>query len=308
MNLLFHKDYLLPCAGFKIESMKISKSKAILTLLGLSFIWGSSFVLMKKGLVSFQPLQVASLRIVIASIAFLPIFIKKYKLIESKDFKYIAIVGYIGSAIPFTLFSIAQTKVNSSMAGVLNGLTPIFALIVGVLFFKVKNNLFKTLGVVIGMIGASILILGANGRIEMDNVGYSLLIVVATICYAISVNTVGAKLHHVNSLSVSSASFIIIAPIALIYLFSTDFISVIQTHEGVVSLMYITILALLGTFLATIIFFRLVQDTDAIFSSTVAYLIPGVALFWGVIDGEVINLIQILGLVLIVSGVYLSRK
>lgn len=288
--------------------MKISKNRAILTLLGLSFIWGSSFVLIKKGLISFDPLQVASLRIVIASLAFLPIFIKKYKLIQKNDIRNIAIVGYIGSAIPFVLYSIAQTKVDSSMAGVLNTLTPIFALIIGVLFFKVENNLFKTLGVILGLVGASILIIGANGSIEMDNIGYSLLIVFATICYALSVNTIGSKLKHVDSLAVSSASFIFIAPIAIIYLFSTDFINIAQTNEGITSLVYISILALIGTFLATIIFFKLVKDTDAIFSSTVAYLIPAVALFWGVLDGEVINLLQIAGLILIISGVYLSRK
>jgi len=287
--------------------MKISKNRAILTLLGLSFIWGSSFVLIKKGLISFDPLQVASLRIVIASLAFLPIFIKKYKLIQKNDIRNIAIVGYIGSAIPFVLYSIAQTKVDSSMAGVLNALTPIFALIIGVLFFKVENNLFKTLGVILGLVGASILI-GANGSIEMDSIGYSLLIVFATICYALSVNTIGSKLKHIDSLAVSSASFIFIAPIAIIYLFSTDFINIVQTNEGITSLVYISILALIGTFLATIIFFKLVKDTDAIFSSTVAYLIPAVALFWGVLDGEVINLLQIAGLILIISGVYLSRK
>ncbi len=292
----------------KRKWMKISKNRAILTLLGLSFIWGSSFVLMKKGLVAFQPLQVASLRIVIASIAFLPIFIKKYRQIEQKDILNIAIVGYIGSAIPFTLFSIAQTKVDSSMAGVLNGLTPIFALVIGVLFFKVKNNFYKSLGVILGMFGASILIVGADGDFKMDHIGYSLMIILATICYAISVNTIGAKLKHVDSLSVSSASFISIVPVALIYLFSTDFISIAQTSTGLTSLLYISILALLGTFLATIIFFKLVQDTDAIFSSTVAYIIPGVALFWGILDGESINYIQILGLILIISGVYLSRK
>ncbi len=288
--------------------MKISKNRALLTLLGLSFIWGSSFVLIKKGLVSFDPLQVASLRIVIASLAFLPIFIKKYKLIKKEDILNIAIVGYIGSAIPFVLYSVAQTKVDSSMAGVLNALTPIFALIIGVLFFNVENNLFKTLGVILGLIGASILIFGANGSIEMDNIGYSLLIVIATICYAISVNTIGSKLKHIDSLSVSSASFIAIAPIAIIYLFSTDFVNVIQTNGGITSLLYVSILALMGTFLATIILFKLVRETDAIFSSTVAYLIPGVALFWGILDGELINFIQILGLILIISGVYLSRK
>ena len=278
-------------------------------LILLSLIWGSSYILIKKGLVAFSPEQLAALRISISALSFAPILAMTYKNIDWSKLKYLLIVGFTGSFIPAFLFAFAQTEINSSMAGVLSSLTPLFTLILGILFFKLPFVSTKVVGVLIGLAGASFLILFGADTSESGNLWYGLFIVCGCMFYAASVNTIKTYLQDMSSMDISAASFPLVGIPGILFLLSTNFTEVLQTHEAAwSSLGYIIILAIFGTVISSLLFFRLVLLTNAVFASTVSYLIPMISLFWGAADGEVITLFHFLGMGLILFGVYVTRK
>ncbi len=283
------------------------KAWLLLGLLGL--VWGSSYVLIKKGLEAFSPEQVACLRIGITALAFLPVFILRFKKIDWSKLKYFAVVGFAGSFFPAFLFSYAQTQISSSVTGVLSSLTPLFTLALGILFFKTPFFWTKVIGVLIGLAGAVLLIIFGKEAGSDGNIWYGLLVVLGSLLYASSANTVGTYLQNMDALIISAVSFILIGFPAISYLFYSDFTAVlIEKENGWAALGYISILSLFGTVIATVLFFRLVQITDAVFSSTVSYLIPLVAIMWGAVVGEPITFYHLIGMILILFGVYISRK
>jgi len=290
-----------------VDDKKISW-QSWLMLGGLCLVWGSSFILIKRGLEAFSSEQVGLLRVGIAALAFMPFIFREYKKVAPKDLKYILIVGLAGSGIPSFLYPIAQTHISSSVSGVLNSLTPVFTFILGILFFKSVFKWTNFIGVLIGLSGAVILILFGEDLTGDINIRYSLYAVLATVFYAISVNTIGAHLKHVPPLTINVVAFTMIGIPILIYTATTDVFEVLTTHpKGWESFMYIAILALASTVFSSLVFFKLVQDTNALFASTVAYLIPIVALALGAWDGEVISLFHVVGMAMILGGVYLSK-
>lgn len=299
----------MPLSDIKNTTKTSTSSIGFATLLLLSLVWGSSFILIKKGLLAFSPLQVASLRITIAGFAFLPFFIYNFKKIDWSKIKGLLIVGFAGSAFPAVLFSIAQTEVSSSVAGVLNSLTPLFVLIQGLLFYGLVLTKEKLIGVILGFAGASFLILFGKDIASDGNQWYGMFIVLGTFCYALSVNTVQKYFQNISAINLSAAAYCLVAPLGLIYLCCSDFVEVMQTHEeAMTSLGAITILSLAGTVIASIIFFKLVQMTSALFASMVAYLIPLVALGFGFFDGEQVTIFHFIGMAMILFGVYITKK
>jgi drug/metabolite transporter (DMT)-like permease len=280
-----------------------------LLLFFLAFIWGSSFILMKRGMKVYSHDEVAALRIVISFLFLLPFLFKYIHKVKKDRWKYLAIVGVFGSGIPAFLFTLAETEITSSLAGMLNSLTPFFTLILGVVIFKVPAVKGKFLGVFIGLIGAFGLVISNGFDIENTPFVYALLVVIATLCYALSVNTIKKYLSEINSIAITALSFLIIGIPAIIYLFFTDFVATTQTNpEATTALGYVAILAVIGTALSIIIFNQLIKYTSAVFASTVTYLIPIFAIFWGVIDGEEINFIQIVSIFIILVGIYFVNK
>ena len=283
--------------------------KQILTLVLLSLIWGTSFILVKRGLEAYNPLQLASLRICIAGIGFLPFFIfhiRKEKI--SNTWKYIA-VGLTGTAIPAFCFAIAQTKISSSAAGIMNALTPIFTIIIGVLFYQMRVIMLQLLGVIMGLGGAIVLILlGSHYDSSSANMWFAGFVALSSILYAINLNFVKTHFQNENSIRLSAYSFVLVAIPCLIYVVLSDIPSIIKTPEGLTALGYVALLSIFSTMLALIIFYRLVQTTNAVFSSSVSYLVPVVALLWGVVDGEYIGFGHYLSLVLILFAVFLIRR
>lgn len=275
-------------------------------------MWGSSFFLIKKGLLAFKPLEVASLRISIAGIAFLPFFIYNFKKIDWSKIKHLLVVGAAGSAIPSFLFAIGQTEVSSSIAGVLNSTTPLFVLILGTLFFGLTLTKEKVWGVVLGLAGATILIFlkpSSESDQESGNQWYALFLILATMCYAYSGNTVQKYFQKISPVNLSAAAYCLVAPLGIIYLLFSDFSITMQTHpDAMTSFWAVTILSLASTVVASVIFFKLVQITSAVFASMVAYLIPIVALGLGVFDGETVSSYHFLGMALILLGVYITKK
>lgn len=253
-------------------------------------------------------MQVGAGRTSIAFLAFLSLFFKQFNEINWKKFFPLLIVGLCGSALPAFLYAIAQTKIPSGVAGILNALTPIFAFLLALMFFGKKFYWKHLIGISLGFLGCLLIFITKQDGISKFPLFFGFLIVMATFCYGISVNTVGTYLKNMHPLIISSVSFTLVGPWVLIYLLNTDFISVITTHEyGMQSFLSLTILSLIGTFGANIIFFKLIQITDAVFSSSVSFLTPIISLLWGFYDGEYISYVYIAALCLIILGVFLVK-
>ena len=276
----------------------------------LSLIWGTSYVLIKWGLEYFPPVQIASIRLGVSALAFAPFLWPRLRKIDRRRLPVLLLVGIMGTGLPAFLFPAAQEHVNSSLAGILNSLTPLFTLTLGILFFGSVFTWSKTLGITLGLLGAVCLFAFGERAGITGNWVYGLLIVVACLCYATSSNLVGFRLDDMKAFTISVVSFSLVGIPALVYLLiGTDFIEVLrQTPEAWKGVGYITVLALFSTVLAGIIFFQLIQWTSPVFGSTVSYVVPIVAIAWGAIDGEAISLVQFSGMGLILSGLYLTKR
>lgn len=307
-KILFTKRTFTPVSQNRF--MKQSATSWII-LIVLSLVWGSSFILMKQGLIAFTSDEVGALRIAIAFVFLSPLLLKHFKGVDLKrDLKGLILMGVFGNFIPAFLFTKAETQISSSLTGMLNALTPLFTVLLGALLYKSKIKNAQLLGVAVGLVGAVMLLGFNNDKESSQNLNYSLLVVAATFCYAISVNGIKKYLSHVNSVAASVWSFTIIGPMALVYLFSsTDFKTHLLEHpHGYSSFGYISILAIVGTALSIIIYNNLIKQAGTVFAASCTYLIPVVAVGWGVLDGESIGAIQLISVGVIILGVWLINK
>ncbi|RTY93992.1 DMT family transporter [Flavobacterium sp. GT3R68] len=277
-------------------------------LIILALIWGSSFILIKRGLVALTPFQLGSLRIVFAAVFLLVIGLKSLTLIPLGKWKFIILTALCGTFLPVYLFSFAQTEINSSVSAILNSLTPLYTLLLGAFVFGLTFARRQFFGVVIGLIGCMLLIF--NGAINNpgQNYYYAILVVIASICYALNVNLIKKHLSDLSPLSITTGNFAVLLIPALVVLSFTDFFSMAAQPEVQHSVWFILILGVVGTGIANIIFFKLIQMSSPIFASSVTYLIPIVAFFWGLVDNESLTLVQFFGAFIILFGVYLSAK
>lgn len=274
-----------------------------LILILLAFIWGTSFILIKKGLESFNSFQIASLRIFISFVFLLPIAIKNIKLLNRNNIGSFLIIGFIGSAFPAFLYPVAQTNTDSSVAGMLNSLTPVFTLLFGIFFYSRKARIHQVSGIIIGFIGAAGLIYNGSFTFNL----HGLYIVLATMFYGISSNQV-AQLKNINGVIITSLAFLFIGPIAGINLLISDFSDAVQTAHWLRNLGYIAILSIFGSGLALVLFNILILRTNPVFASSVTYLIPIIATLWGIIDSEAITPFMIISVICILVGVYLATR
>lgn len=279
-----------------------------LLLTVLALIWGSSFILIKKGLVGLTPMQLGSLRIIFSAVFLLIIGFKSITQIKQHQWKYIALTSLFGTFIPAFLFAIAQTQISSSVSSILNSLTPLNTLILGGIAFGLSFKRTQILGVIIGLIGTLLLIVNGAIHHPNQNYWYTILVLIASICYATNVNLLKKYLSDVKPLSITTGNFLVMLLPALIVLFSTDFLTVVKYVEVQHSMLFIMILGIVGTGIANIIFFRLIQMSSPVFATSVTYLIPVVAFFWGLLDGEMLTPVQFVGAFIILVGVYLSSK
>jgi len=266
--------------------------------------------LIKRGLDSFSSTEVGALRIVITFLFFIPIAFFRYRKLNRKQLFYIFLVGIVGSGLPPFLFAKVQTVIDSHQAGILNSLTPLFTFLFGLTFFSFKAKWFNIAGIFIGLFGAAGLIYTSSGGSFTFNFSYSLYIIAATVCYATNVNLVKFLLKDVDAVTITVFTFIIIGLPVFIYLFFfTDFLVQITTEkEALVSLGYMAILAIVGTGLALIVFNKLIKISTPIFAASVTYLIPVIAVVWGIIDGEKFHPVSIFWVFFIFAGVYFVNK
>lgn len=283
--------------------------KKWLYLVLLSLVWGSSFILMKKALVGLTPIQLGALRILIAGLFLLMIGFKSLKQIKKRHYKYIFYTAFLGTFFPVFLFAFAVSGIDSSITSILNSLTPFNTFIVGVLAFGLSFKKQQFLGIIIGLIGTLLLILKGADLNPNQNYWLSVLVVFASIGYAFNVNIVKKHLHDVSALSIVAGNFLLLIVPAFIVLLCTDFFTTFEfTETKITSLGYITILAVLGTGVAKIFYNKMVHLATPIFASSVTYLIPIVAVSWGLLDGEKLSVIQLFAGLIILFGVYLVNK
>lgn len=277
-------------------------------LVVLSIIWGSSFILIKKSLEHFNPYEVGALRVLIAGILLLPMALKNIKKFPKKHLKWLIIAAVTGNFIPMFLFPIAETRVSSSIAGIVNSMMPIFVIIVGALFWKFSSTKRQIIGVAISFTGACILAFsgGPSGELKLVPI---VLLLVATLCYAISMTTVKSKLHDIPAkiLSAFVFSFVLIVP-SLVALIVAGFFNDLEPDRGLfIGLGFVSLLSIFGTGLAMMLNYRLLNISTPLFASTVTLLMPFVAVIWGILDGEKLTLMQGFGGMIIIAGLIFLR-
>ncbi|MGF1584958.1 MAG: DMT family transporter [Bacteroidales bacterium] len=278
-------------------------------LVFLAFIWGASFILMKRGLESFTGLQVGAMRLFFSFVFFLPLIYYNLKKVTRENIRSLLIVGFVGNGIPALLFATAQTEINSSLAGILNSLTPIFTLLIGILLYGNKVRWLSIAGLITGLIGAGGLILSVNNLgIEGTNKWYGLLAVVATVCYGINVNEIKFGLKELDGIAIASLGFIFIGPLSGIYLLSSDYSLAAGSPVMVNSLLAVAGLAFFSSFIAIIVMNILIKFTTTLFAASVTYIIPIFAVFWGIMDGERFLLVQAFWAFVVLAGVYLVNQ
>ncbi len=290
--------------------MQLIPQNKWLYLFLLSFIWGSSYILIKRGLVGLTPIQLGSVRIVFSTIFLLILGYRSLKGLTRDEWKWLAITGFLGTFFPSFFFAFAQQYIDSAVAAIMNSLTPIFTLLVGIAFFTTKILGRQYVGVLLGFVGSVGLIWGGT-QIHADQpLGYVLLIMCASMCYAINIYFLKYKLANVSPMAMTLGNFIAILPPAVLLLLFSDFFSIeqLKTHELQTSLGYIALLAFFGTAIAKVMFNRFVKMASAIFASSVTYTLPVVALFWGTLDGENINSFQLMATAVILIGVSLAHR
>ena len=279
------------------------------TLVILSLIWGSSYILIKKGLTGLTPIQLGSLRVIVTTIIIAPIGYQKIKHIPRQKMNWVALSAFVGSFFPAYLFAFAETEISSSITAVMVSLTPLFTLLISVFVFGEELLKKQVFGVLIGFTGIIVLI---NNELFASsfNILYIMFIVLAAFCYAINANVLKYKLSNIPALGIVFMSFLFMFIPAFIILCFSDFPFSDFTSDPLIieSIIYIVILALFGTAIAKVLYIKLLAISTPVFSVSTTYLMPVVAIFWGLLDGEEFKLTQFTGTAIILLGVYLVTK
>jgi drug/metabolite transporter (DMT)-like permease len=265
---------------------------------------------MKRGLEVFSAGELGSLRVAAASIFLLPLAIARLRGLTGIHYIKLFASGLMGIFFPAFLFAVAQTRLESSVTGIMNSLTPIFTLLIGVFFFRQQFRRQSIAGIILGLIGTVILVLAnTGGKVGGVNL-FALFVILACIFYATNLNFIKYRIKDLNALTITSVSLMLIGPLAITYLFGfTEFIHKLRTHEGAwVSFGYILLLGFMSTSLATILFNKLVKISSPLYTSSVTYLIPVVAVLWGLFDGEALYAGHFAGMAAIIFGVYLANR
>lgn len=270
---------------------------------------GKFFILIKKSLQGVTPVQLGALRMLITAFFLLLIGFKSIKKIEKKHWKYVAYSAALGTFFPVFLFAFAIRGIDSAIVSILNSLTPFHTFIFGALVFGFSFKKKQFIGILLGLVGTLILIFKGAALHPDQNYWYALLIMIASIGYAFNVNIIKRYLYDLDALAITTGNFLLlIIPALLVLIFSNFFLTFEMNQETGEALGYIIILSVVGTGIAKVLFNKMVHLSSPIFAASVTYLIPIVAVVWGIIDGEKLSLLQLLAGGIILLGVYWVNK
>ena len=278
-------------------------------LAALSFIWGSSFILIKKGLVGLTAIELGSIRIIISAFVLIPFTFNRLKEITFKQWKWIIISAFVGSFFPAFLFAFAEQEIDSSVASILNSIVPLNTIIIGLVLFGIKSTKRQIIGVLLGFFGAYQLIISGMNLNPDQNYFYSGLVIICSFLYAFNVNIIKKYLQELSAVAIATGHFMVILMPSIIVLLISDFnFEKLQNSQTQTSLFYVTLLAIFGTTLAKILFNKLINISSAVFASSVTYSMLIVSIFWGVMDGENFSINQLFATIIIVIGILLTNK
>lgn len=310
------KDRLYLCGFFLPLSNQLMNNTTLrferilpwLLLVVLALIWGTSFILMKKAMMVYTHTQVASLRICSAFLVMLPFIPKSFRQIPAGRRRYVSASGFLGNFFPAFLFTLAITRLDSSVTGVLNATTPMFTMLIGLVLFSTPVRKIQIFGLLLGLFGAiGLSVVKSNGGIGSLNM-YVLLVVAATVMYGLNANLIKTYLTGIGAVPLTAWAMMVVAPPAFAYVLTTDFFERLTTHpDGWKAMGFVFILGAAGTALGVYLFNMLIKRTSAVMASSVTYLIPVVAVFWGVWDGERLFFMHYVGMALILTGVFLTN-
>lgn len=276
----------------------------------LALIWGSSFILIKKGLIGLTPLQLGALRVIFTTVFIFIAGFYTLREIPKHKWKWIAISGFLGTFFPVFLFAFAETEIDSAIASILNSLVPLNTFLVGLAVFKIASTKRQILGVIIGFMGTAVLISEGIQLNPQQNYMYAGLVILSSVMYAFNTNIIKSHLQDVKAIAIAAGNFAaIVIPAILVLVFSNFFSEDTFGHpEFKKSLGYVAVLSLFGTAIAKVMYNKLVQMATPVFASSVTYLMPLVAVGWGLLDGEGFSMYQAFATLLILLGVYLSHR
>ncbi|MCW3073327.1 MAG: hypothetical protein JWP69_396 [Flaviaesturariibacter sp.] len=287
----------------------VAKEKGVnwLLFILLALIWGSSFILMKLGKEHLNGYQIGAVRIFSAGLVFFPFALFHIRQLPLRKLPLILLSGLLGNLFPAFLFAIAIEKIDSSLEGILNSLTPLFVIIIGVLFFKAKLAKIKIIGVLIGFLG--LVLLSLSSGFSESNYGYALLILLATLFYGLNVNLVNYYLKGIDPLKMATVSLAMVGIPAFVVAWQQEVFSMFRYDEGARwAIGASALLGIVGSAIATALFYLLIKRAGGLFASLVTYAIPVVAIFWGVLSGEQVTIVQVGCLFIILGGVYLGNR
>jgi drug/metabolite transporter (DMT)-like permease len=285
--------------------------RIVIAFIFLMIIWGSSFILIKKGLICYSPIEVASLRLSSAMVVLIGFAITHLRKIPTSKYKHLFFSAVVAMGLPGFFFAYAQTPVvgvSSSISGVLNALTPLMTFVVGIIFFNQPFIKGKIIGLLMGFGGSALLIL-INSKGQLNINAYAFFVLAATMCYGINVNYIKRYLADVPSFQLSTVTVTMIGIAVLPFIFFSDIITKYQVSDNHKQAFWaIVALGILGTAVAQIVFNKMLTYTSALVASSITYFIPIVAVLWGVFDGEVLLFWHYAGMLLIIGGVLMMNK
>jgi drug/metabolite transporter (DMT)-like permease len=286
--------------------LKINSASRVVQLALLIFValwWGSSFILVKKALLSFSFRQVSAMRLFISFLLFLPFILKHIKVLNRTNIRPFLILNFLGIGVPTLIQTTVQTQLNSSLVGMLISMAPLFTMIVGALFYRNKIKKFGLIGILTGLSGAIALVYSNSfGNIFGGTNWYTLLIIILTISVGINVNEINKYLSNYSGLVISCLGYLFIGPLSGIFLLTDDFTMALSSPDFNQSLIFTIIFGFI--ILSDVAFNFVVTRSSPVFAMLATYLSPVVAIFWGTIDGEQITLMQIMAMLFIFAGVY----
>ncbi len=286
------------------------KNPAILKwayLLLLSLIWGSSFILIKKGLTGFGYFEAATIRLMSAGLIFLPFGIGNFKKIPRDQYGFIVLTALLGMFIPAFLFCMAQVKVQSAVAAMLNGMTPVFTFVFSIFIFKIAYKINQVAGLLLGLVCA-ILLAVERSNAEITFNWHAGFIILATLCYGYNINLVKQRLSHIPAFILSTVTVSIAGLLAFFLAFLPNLSHYHPSQIQWLPLISLVTLGIFGTAIAQLVQYKLIKNTSALFVSSTTYIIPVVAVGWGMLDGEQFHLMHAVSIAGILAAVVLIRK
>lgn len=276
-------------------------------LLALSLIWGSSFILIKKGLTGFGYFEAATIRLMSAGLAFLPFGIGNFRKIPRDKYGYVVVTALLGMFIPAFLFCLAQVKVQSSVAAMLNGLTPVFTFVFSLVIFRIGYKINQVFGLLLGLVCAILLAVERSSSAITFN-WHAGLIILATLCYGYNINLIKQRLSHIPAFVLSTVTVSLAGLLAFLLAFLPNIGKYHPAQMQWMPLVSLMVLGVLGTAIAQLMQYKLIKSTSALFASSSTYIIPVVAVFWGLLDGEAFHWMHALSIAGILAAVVLIRK